>query len=81
MLAAEAAIAARRRWKDLPPHDQDRLREIVPKAKAGPSGLSAKDKADLKRILRSLDVPGIGKELLPVVGKRYKKRHARLRGR
>ena len=74
MLAAEAALAARRHWKGLTPDEQRRLRELIPKARRGPGGLSASEKDEFKAILRSLDVPGIGKELLPVVGKRYRKR-------
>lgn len=77
MLAAEAAMAAHRHWKGLDPAEQRRLRELLPKAKGGPSALTAKEKSELKAILRSLDVPGIGKELLPVVGNRYKKKHRR----
>ncbi len=74
MLAAEAAMAARRHWKDLPVEDQQRLRELLPKAKGGPSALSAKEKAELKEILKRFDVPGVGKELLPVVGRRARRR-------
>ena len=77
MLAAEAAMAARRHWKGLTPEEQVRLRALIPKARRGPSGLTAAEKQEFKALLRSLDVPGIGIELLPVVGKRYRKRAAR----
>ena len=77
MLAAEAAMAARRHWSDLEPADQRRLRELLPKARPGSSGLSAKEKDELRAIVRKLDVVGIGKEILPVVGNRYKKQRAR----
>ncbi|HYF25292.1 MAG TPA: hypothetical protein VD931_06100 [Baekduia sp.] len=75
MLAAEAGLAMRRRWKDLEADEQRRLRELLSKAHQ----LTAKEKDELRRLVAKLDMVGVGKELLPVVGKRYKRQSARTR--
>lgn len=75
MLAAEAALAMRQRWKDLEAHEQRRLRELLPRVHQ----LTAKEKDELMAIVRRLDMLGVGKEMLPVVGGRFKKQAARRR--
>ncbi len=74
MVALEAAMVARRQWQHLDHADQRRLRHLVGKARGGPSAYSPAERNEIKRLVGKLDPVGAGKQLLPVVGRRYRKR-------
>ncbi len=69
-IAMQAAMVARGRWSTLHPQDRAELTRIVRTFKGRPSNLTAHDKQELKRLVKLLDLPGAGKELLPIIGSR-----------
>jgi hypothetical protein len=73
MVALDVAMVLRDVWGRLEVHDRRRLREIVRRGRA----MSERDKADLKRIVRKLELIDAGRRLVPIVGKRRKRRARR----
>jgi hypothetical protein len=73
MIALDVAMVLRDVWSHLEVHDRRRLREIVRRGRA----MSERDKADLKRIVRKLELIDAGRRLAPIVGKRGKRRARR----
>ena len=70
MIALDVALLLRDLWGRLEPRDRRRLGEIV---RSGRS-MSQRDRTDLMRIVRKLELLDAGKQLLPIVGKRYRRR-------
>jgi len=68
LIAMQAAMVARGRWSTLDPRDRAELTRIVRTFRGRPGNLTAHDKQELKRLVKLLDLPGAGKELLPIVG-------------
>ena len=73
MIALDVAIVLRDLWGRLEPADRRRLAEVVRKGRS----LNQRDKADLKRIVRKLELLDAGKQLIPIVGKRRRRRGRR----
>jgi hypothetical protein len=73
MIALDVAIVLRDLWSRLEPADRRRLAEVVRKGRS----LNQRDKADLKRIVRKLELLDAGKQLIPIVGKRRRRRGRR----
>ena len=73
MIALDVAIVLRDLWSRLESSDRRRLAEIVRKGRS----LSQRDKTDLKRIVRKLELLDAGKQLIPIVGKRRRRRGRR----
>lgn len=73
LLAAQAALAAREHWVVLEPHERSDLARLVKTTRGRPSNLTAHEKAELRRLVSKLDLPGYGRDLLPV-GRRRKRR-------
>jgi hypothetical protein len=65
MIALDAAMILRNRWTRLEAHERRRLAQIVRKGRS----MSEREKADLKRIVRKLELLDAGRELIPVVGR------------
>jgi len=61
----QAGAAAHRRWRELEESDRRRLSELVRKSRGRPGNLSARERADIRRLVGKLDVAGIGREVLP----------------
>jgi len=72
-VALEAASVAHRHWRALSESERSRLTGLIRSSKGNPRSLSARERSELTRLLAKLDVPGIGRDLLPFAG--------RLRGR
>jgi hypothetical protein len=70
MIALDAAMIARDRWTRLESDERRRLVEIARKGR----GVSERDKNDLRRIVRKLELLDAGRQLLPIVGGRRKRR-------
>lgn len=66
LAAAQIGLIAREHWMLLEPHDRVRLKELAIKSKGLPANLSAKEKAELKRIAADLDARGALFKLAPV---------------
>ena len=73
MIALDVAIVMRDVWGHLEPHDRRRLTEIARKGRS----MSERDKTELKRILRKLELFDASRRLVPIVGKRGKRRGRR----
>jgi hypothetical protein len=63
LVAAEAAIVARRHWGSLNPHSRRRLRELVAKSKGRPGQLTREERRELIHHVRQLDLHGLVTEL------------------
>ena len=73
MVALDVAVVLRDVWGRLEPHDRRRLGEVVRKGRS----MTEREKADLKRIVRKLELIDAGRRLVPIVGKRPKRRGRR----
>jgi hypothetical protein len=70
----QAGMVVGRRVSELPAKDRQRVARLVRESHGRPSALSAKDREDLRRIAKKLDVKSMGRELLPLVGGKRRKR-------
>jgi hypothetical protein len=73
MLLLDVVMVARRHWDLLEPGDRRRLTEIMRNVR----DLSARDRKDLRRIAAKLELVGAGRELMPIIGSRGKKKKRR----
>jgi hypothetical protein len=73
MVALDVAVVLRDVWGRLESHDRRRLGEIVRRGRS----MSERDKAELKRIVRKLELIDAGRRLVPIVGKRRRRRARR----
>ena len=64
-MAIEVAMTARTHWQKLTPGERAHLNDLVRKFKGRPQNLTPRDRQDLRRILGKLDLPGLGRSLLP----------------
>ena len=70
MVVLDVAFIAREHWMHLAPHERERFAALVRKSKGNPSNLSKRERDEIKRIVDKLDVPGMGRALIPFVGRR-----------
>jgi hypothetical protein len=70
MIALDAAMIARDRWTRLEAQERRRLVEIARKGR----GVTERDKRDLRAIVHKLELLDAGRQLLPIVGGRRKRR-------
>lgn len=70
MLALDAALVLRDAWGKLEPRERGRLAELVRKGRS----LSEREKAELKRLVAKLELLDAGRQLVPIVGKRRRRR-------
>ena len=69
LLVIQAAIKARDHWDVLTPAERTDLARLLRSTKGRPSNLTAHEKAELRRLVGRLDLPGLGKDLLPLASK------------
>lgn len=74
LLLIEGAVAVKDHWENLSPGERQRVAKLLRKSGGRPSNLSAREKAELKRLGRKLDPAGLGKKLLPIGRSAQKKR-------
>jgi hypothetical protein len=74
MIVLQAGFVASQHWRQLDPRDRQRLLELIRKARGWPGNLTARERGELKDLANKLDFKGMGKELLPLAGKRRHKR-------
>jgi hypothetical protein len=63
LLAAEAAMVARRHWGALHPDSRRRMRELVTKSKGRPGNLSKDERRELISHVRQLDMRTLARDL------------------
>ena len=64
LVAAQAAIASRRHFLKLSPNERRRLVEIVRKSKGRPSNLDKRDRDELGRLVRKLELMRLGRDVV-----------------
>jgi hypothetical protein len=69
-MALDVAFIAREHWQRLAPGERERFSALVRKSKGNPSNLSKRERDELKRLVVKLDVPAMGRALIPFVGRR-----------
>jgi hypothetical protein len=70
MLALDAALVLRDLWGNLEGHERRRLAELVRKGRS----MNEREKAELKRLVGKLELLDTGRRLVPLVGKRRRRR-------
>jgi hypothetical protein len=73
----QAGLAVGERWRRLPARDRARLRRLARDSRGRPGNLSARDRDELRKVVRKLDMKGMGRELLPLLrggGRRRRRR-------
>jgi hypothetical protein len=73
----QGGIVVRERWHTLSERDRARLTELVRESRGRLSGLSAKERDELRKLLRRLDLKGMGRDLLPLARGRGRGRKRR----
>lgn len=73
VLVLQAALAAREHWGVLKPAERADLARLLRTARGRPANLSANEKAELRRLVVKLDLPGLGRDLMPLAAKRRKR--------
>jgi hypothetical protein len=63
LVAAQAAMASRRHWQLLNPHERERMRVIVVKSKGRPWSLSPKERKELMALVRKLRLGRLGRDV------------------
>jgi hypothetical protein len=72
---AQAALAFGERWRALSDRDRARVKELLRESRGRLGNLSAREREDLRKVVRKLDLKGVGREMLPLVrGGRRKRR-------
>jgi hypothetical protein len=75
-LVAQAGAVVGKRWTALSGKERARLASLLRSSRGRASNLSLRDRNELRKLVRKLDLKGAGRELLPLVrgGKRGRKR-------
>jgi hypothetical protein len=59
-------VIARDHWEKLTPGERAHLSALVRKSRGRPGNLTARERADLRRLAAKLDLPGLGRSVAPV---------------
>ena len=70
----QAGVVLGKRWSALSAKDRARLARLVRQSRGRVSNLSVKERLELRRLGRKLDVRGAGREMLPLL-RGGRKRH------
>ena len=74
LLVIQAAMSARDRWGVLTAAERADLTRLLRVTKGRPGNLTALEKRELRRLVGKLDLPGLGRDLLPLGRKRGSRR-------
>jgi hypothetical protein len=79
---AQVGVVVARRWRTLSSKDRARLTRLARASRGRPGNLSAKERIELRSLLRKLDLRGIAAELYALTRhRRRRRRRRRSRGR
>jgi hypothetical protein len=71
----QLGVAVNRRWRSLSERDRARLTQLLRSSRGRRANLSGKERDELRKLVRKLDVKGMGRELFPLLrGGRRKRR-------
>ena len=73
MVALDVAVVLRDVWGRLEPQERRRLGQIVRKGRT----MSERDKTELRRLVRKLELLDAGRQLVPIAGRRRGGRRGR----
>jgi hypothetical protein len=73
----QAGVLLSKRWRKLSKRDRVRFSQLVRDSHGRPSGLNAKQRAELHKLIGKLDLKGFGRELLGLT--RYARKHRKRR--
>jgi hypothetical protein len=73
MVFLDLAFVAREHWQQLTIGERTRLNDLVRRSKGRPSNLSKRERDELRRLVDKLDVPGMGRAMIPFVGARRRR--------
>jgi hypothetical protein len=63
---AQASVAIGRRWRSLSAKERARLARLARESRGRPGNLSPRQRLELRRLVRKLDLRGIARELGPL---------------
>jgi hypothetical protein len=66
IIVFELAMTMRKHWKRLDTDDRARLAELLKKSQGGPSRLSAKERADVRRLVAKLEPGAFARSVVPI---------------
>jgi hypothetical protein len=67
LLLLRAAVVLGKRWRALSAKDRARLTRLVRQSRGRAGNLSVRERLELRRLSRKLDVQGASRELLPLL--------------
>ena len=67
LVLLQAGVVLGKRWSALSAKDRARLARLVRQSRGRVGNLSVKDRLELRRLSRKLDLKGAGRELLPLL--------------
>ncbi len=70
LMIIQAAMAARKHWGVLTPAERTDLSRLLRSTRGRPANLTAHEKAELRRLVGKLDLPGLSKDLMPIASRR-----------
>ena len=70
MLLYELATVVHAQWQDLPAGDRDKLTRLATKSRGLPTNLTARERAEVKRILGKVDLRHVARQVVPKALKR-----------
>jgi hypothetical protein len=77
MALTRAAMIVRRHWSSLSARERQHLTTLIGQSRGRASNLSEKQRAELRKLGRKLDLPSMGRELLALRGSRKRGRKRR----
>jgi hypothetical protein len=63
----QAGVAFGERWRALSEKDRARMTQLLRQSRGRLRNLSARDRDDLRKVVRKLDLKAMGREMLPLV--------------
>ena len=73
MLTLQAMIVANEHWRRLSERERARSLQLLRDSHGWPGNLTAKEREELRRLVAKLDLPGVGRDLLPLARRKGRK--------
>jgi hypothetical protein len=74
LLMLQAAVVLGKRWSALSAKDRARLARLLRQSRGRARNLSVRERLELRRLSRKLDIQGASRELLPLMRRGRKRR-------
>jgi hypothetical protein len=73
-MVIQAGVAVNKRWRSLSERERSRLSNLLRRSGGRPGKLSAKERAEVRKLVGKLDLKGLSRDLLPLASRRKRKR-------